>query len=225
MARFDFAARTDLTSAFPFPHELTIEAIWRERLSRSRLPSSRRASAEVPISFGYHPYFHLPEVERADWQIEVPVSERLVLDADELPTGRREPAPVSTAGPLGSRTFDDEFVAPPDSAPCARRRVRRIEVALLAGYPYTQVYAPADDDVVAFEPMTAPTDALLVGGWSCRCSRRARASGPRSRSRCRADGRAPTDGDVGARSSVSSSRASPTGVAGVPMTSGGRSIS
>jgi galactose mutarotase-like enzyme len=37
-------------------------------------------------------------------------------------------------------------------------------VTLLSGYPYTQVYAPADDDVVALEPMTAPTDALLVGG-------------------------------------------------------------
>ncbi len=41
---------------------------------------------------------------------------------------------------------------------------RRIEVALLSGYPYTQVYAPGDDDVVALEPMTAPTDALIAGG-------------------------------------------------------------
>jgi len=41
---------------------------------------------------------------------------------------------------------------------------RRIELALLSGYPYTQVYAPADDDVIALEPMTAPTDALIAGG-------------------------------------------------------------
>jgi aldose 1-epimerase len=28
------------------------------------------------------------------------------------------------------------------------------------GYPYAQVFAPPDDDVVCFEPMTARTDAL-----------------------------------------------------------------
>ncbi len=41
---------------------------------------------------------------------------------------------------------------------------RRIEVAFETGYPYAQVYAPADDDVIAIEPMTAPTNALVSGG-------------------------------------------------------------
>jgi aldose 1-epimerase len=31
------------------------------------------------------------------------------------------------------------------------------------GYPFAQLYAPEDDDVVAFEPMTAPTNALVSG--------------------------------------------------------------
>jgi galactose mutarotase-like enzyme len=87
-----------------------------------------------------------------------------VLDAEELPTGEREPAGVD-GGRLGSRTFDDEFVAPDGSARLVLAGgARRIEVALLSGYPYTQVYAPQDDDVVALEPMTAPTDALIAGG-------------------------------------------------------------
>ena len=41
---------------------------------------------------------------------------------------------------------------------------RRIEVRSTHGYPYAQVYAPADDDVIAIEPMTAPTNALVAGG-------------------------------------------------------------
>ena len=41
---------------------------------------------------------------------------------------------------------------------------RRIEVAFDASYPYAQVYAPDDDDVIALEPMTAPTNALVGGG-------------------------------------------------------------
>jgi galactose mutarotase-like enzyme len=41
---------------------------------------------------------------------------------------------------------------------------RRIEIAFDGGFPYAQVYAPADDDVIAIEPMTAPTNALVTGG-------------------------------------------------------------
>jgi aldose 1-epimerase len=36
-------------------------------------------------------------------------------------------------------------------------------VELIAGYPYAQVFAPADKDYVALEPMTAPTNALRSG--------------------------------------------------------------
>jgi galactose mutarotase-like enzyme len=163
-ARFDFGAHPDLVAAFPFPHELSIEATLEGNALTMATTVEPSGEVEVPISFGYHPYFSPPDAERADWEVEVPVTERLVLDADELPTGRREPAEVES-GPLGSRTFDDEFVGPENAAPLVLKGgPRRIEVALVSGYPYTQVYAPADDDVVALEPMTAPTDALLVGG-------------------------------------------------------------
>ena len=42
--------------------------------------------------------------------------------------------------------------------------VAALLVAFQGGYPYAQVYAPDDDDVIAFEPMTAPTNALAGGG-------------------------------------------------------------
>ena len=32
-----------------------------------------------------------------------------------------------------------------------------------SGYRYAQVFAPPDADVVCFEPMTAPVDALATG--------------------------------------------------------------
>jgi aldose 1-epimerase len=33
------------------------------------------------------------------------------------------------------------------------------------GYPAAQIFAPLVQDVVCFEPMTAPTDALRRGGY------------------------------------------------------------
>jgi galactose mutarotase-like enzyme len=89
------------------------------------------------------------------------VREQVVLDSEQLPTGDLEPADVA-AGPLGSRTFDDEFAAPAQPFVLAGGG-RRIEVSFDRGYPYAQVYAPDDDDVIAFEPMTAPTNTLVSG--------------------------------------------------------------
>ena len=158
---FDFAAHEDLMTVFPFAHQLRIEAgIEGQTLT---IATTVRASGEepVPIAFGYHPYFRLPGVARSAWAMQIPVSERVVLDSEELPTGELERADVP-AGPLGSRTFDDEFVAPAEPF-VLEGGVRRIEVSFDDGYPYAQVYAPADDDVIAFEPMTAPTNALVTG--------------------------------------------------------------
>jgi galactose mutarotase-like enzyme len=117
----------------------------------------------VPIAFGFHPYLRLPGVERADWRVEIPVREQLRLDARMLPTGERFPVTVAS-GPLGTRSFDDAYVAPPGGAPFALEgRDRRIELAFEEGYPYAQVFAPPGDALIAFEPMTAPTDALVSG--------------------------------------------------------------
>ena len=158
---FDFAAREDLMTVFPFPHQIQVEAgISDETLT---IATTVRASGDtpVPIAFGYHPYLRLPGVERSAWVVEIPVSERVVLDSEELPTGELEQADVAS-GPLGSRTFDDEFAAPAEPFALAGGG-RRIEVSFDRGYPFAQVYAPDDDDVIAFEPMTAPTNTLVSG--------------------------------------------------------------
>ena len=99
-----------------------------------------------------------------EWAVEIPARERLELDDRMLPTGRRERVQVE-AGPLGSRTFDNAYLAPEEGAPFVLAGGgRRIELRFGAGYPFAQVYAPSDDDVVAYEPMTAPTNALVAGG-------------------------------------------------------------
>ncbi len=163
-AGFDFAADQARIAAFPFPQEIGFEAALAG--NALEVTTTIRATGDVaaPIAFGYHPYFRLPGVARSDWVVEIPVRERLRLDETMLPTGELQPVDVET-GPLGSRTFDDAYLAPPGPAPFALSGGgRRIDVSFDSGYPYAQVYAPSDDDVIAFEPMTAPTNALVTGG-------------------------------------------------------------
>ena len=164
-ARLEFAAE-ELLAMFPFPHEISVKA----ELRGARLTISTEVVATTdagcPISFGYHPYLRLPDVARDDWLIDAPLSERLVLDSRGVPTGKREPADIEP-GRLGNRIYDDAYLAPADGAAFTLEGGgRRIEVGFSSAYPYAQVFAPAEDDVICFEPMTAPTNALVSGGPS-----------------------------------------------------------
>ena len=112
----------------------------------------------MPIAFGYHPYSS--KLER-EWEITLPVGRA----ADASTNGRSRPASATPAGdldgPLGTRTFDDGFTLAADAGPFVLAGGgRRIEVAFERGYPYAQIFAPAISDVICFEPMTAPADAL-----------------------------------------------------------------
>jgi len=145
--------------AFPFDHRLEVAA----ELSETTLTLTTTLTAgprPVPLSFGYHPYFQLPGVPRAQWEIMLPVADRLLLDEKLVPTGERVAA-GDLDGPLGERLFDDGFTLEERRGPFVLQGGgRRIELAFEAGYPYAQVFAPANADVVCFEPMTAPADAL-----------------------------------------------------------------
>ncbi|HEY6887339.1 MAG TPA: aldose 1-epimerase [Solirubrobacter sp.] len=163
-AVFDFTADEALMATFPFAHEVRMEATLRGPTLRITTTVRATGDADVPIAFGFHPYLTLPGVERADWRVEIPVAQQLRLDARMLPTGERVPVEVPS-GPLGGRTFDDAYTAPADGAPFALEGAgRRIELALEDGYAYSQVFAPAGERLIAFEPMTAPTNALVTGG-------------------------------------------------------------
>ncbi len=163
VASFDFGAYPHLLDAFPFPHRVEMEVTLDEAELSIATAVEASGDVPVPIAFGFHPYLVLPGVPRADWELDAPVRERLLLDPDGVPTGAREAVRIET-GPLGARTYDDAFLAPPEGQPLALcGGGRRIELRLGEGYPFTQLYAPADTDAVAIEPMTAPTNALVSG--------------------------------------------------------------
>jgi len=119
--------------------------------------------APVPIAFGFHPYLRLPGTPRAAWRVTVPACRRLHLDQRGLPDGGGRPFALADE-PLGARSFDDCLVrlAEPRRFALADGR-RRLTVELLDGYPAAQLFAPADQELVCFEPMAAPTNALVSG--------------------------------------------------------------
>jgi galactose mutarotase-like enzyme len=161
-ARFDFGAHDDLLASFPFPHELTVAV----RLSASRLrvetavrPTGR---TPVPVAFGWHPYFQLPDRPRDEWDLQLPARAHARLDKRGIPTGRATPEPAVRA-PLAGRVLDDLYALGTDRTLALVAGKRRLRVTFDDHYPYAQVYAPAGKRFCAIEPMTAPTNALVTG--------------------------------------------------------------
>jgi aldose 1-epimerase len=155
-ARLDYAAWPELERGFPFPHLLELTVVIEGHRLEIATVLTPSGDTPVPVAFGFHPYVRLPGLDRRDWQLELPVTSRMVLDDRMLPTGRSEPVRIAP-GPLGDRSFDDAFdglADPPEFAISGRGR--RISVRFLEGYRFAQVYAPPGSDFIAFEPMTAP---------------------------------------------------------------------
>ena len=134
-----------------------------ERRLRIRTTLTATSRKPVPVSFGFHPYLQIPGEPRGTWQVELPSRRRLALDGLSIPTGEgsREQA---EAFELGERLFDDGYDEIEEGAVFAvSAGGRRIEVAFGEGYPCAQIFAPDGEEVICFEPMTAPTNALRSG--------------------------------------------------------------
>ena len=157
-ATLDFGAHPELLAVFPYPHVLEL-AITLTDDTLTIATTVAAGDAPVPLSFGFHPYLAPPGVAREDWWIELPARTALELDDHGLPTGRATELEAE-AFALGTRTYDDLFAVAPDAPFSVTAAGRHATVEMTAGYPYAQVFAPPDQAVVCFEPMTAPVDAL-----------------------------------------------------------------
>jgi len=161
-ARFDYGARPDLLRAFPFPHELVLDIDVADRCLRVATTIRATGDRRVPVSFGWHPYFALP-ASRDRTLLRMPACEHRLLDGRGLPTGAAEPQ-SKEARPLGDRAFDDLYALGDDHRLSLEGGGRSVTVEMEEGYPFAQVYSPADADFGCLEAMTAPTNALVSGG-------------------------------------------------------------
>jgi aldose 1-epimerase len=162
--RFDFGAHPELLASFPFPHELRIDVAASATtlaVATTLVPTTDRA---VPVAFGYHPYLRLP-APRRDVQLRLPARRHIELDDRGLPTGASH-AEDAADEPLGTRSFDDLYELGGDRRFVLSGGGRRVTLVVGDGYRWAQVFAPAGADFACLEPMTAPVNALVDGGYA-----------------------------------------------------------
>jgi aldose 1-epimerase len=163
-ARFDFGARPDLLTSFPFPHELRIEASVEAATLRMETTLVPTGDRPVPVSFGYHPYLSLPGARRAAIRLRLPQRRHLELDDRQLPSGRGQ-AEEAEDEPVGPRTFDDLYELGDDRWFALTGGGRRLVLELGDGYGNAQVFTPPAAESICLEPMTAPVNALVDGTY------------------------------------------------------------
>lgn len=161
-ARLDWLGKA-LLAIFPFPHHVEMAVQLRPGDLEIATTVIADSGSPVPVSFGFHPYFGLPGIPRAEWEFSAPAMRKLELNAQGIPSGR-ETSSLPLTGALGSVAYDNGFALLSERAAFSiASNGYTISIQFLAGFRYAQVFAPKDKEFIAIEPMTAPTNGLSSG--------------------------------------------------------------
>jgi galactose mutarotase-like enzyme len=164
VAQLETTRHDEITDAFPFDQRVELDA----RVTDTTLTITTTVHAQgtrpSPVSFGFHPYFRLPDAKRANTGLRLPAREHIALDARQLPSAglAAQSEPVDDQ-PIARRTFDDHYALGRDRRFELTTRKRALTITFDRGYPYGQVFAPSRSQFVCIEPMVAPVNALVTG--------------------------------------------------------------
>ena len=165
VSRLEFWRYPSLMANWPFAHEYEMTY----RLAVGALEVSiavKNLSTEaMPVSIGFHPYFTIPGVPRAECVAHIPARAAVVVDERLCATGELRPNSLPDPTPLASHLFDDGFTDlirenSGEATFSLEGGGRRIEVAFGQKWQVGVVYAPSGHEFICFEPMAAITNGV-----------------------------------------------------------------
>ncbi len=164
-SRLRFWKHPELMANWPFAHEYEMTYTLREGVLEVHTKVTNLSAAPMPIAVGFHPYFVLPDVPRAEASLHLPVSEHVRTDAHLVATGEFEPAGLPDWVSLRDRTFDDGYRGLTKNAGgqvvfSLRAGAKHLDVRYGPRYPVAVIYAPPNQPFVCFEPMSGITNGL-----------------------------------------------------------------
>lgn len=164
-SRLLFWKYPDLMANWPFAHEYEMTY----RLAGGALQVSTKVtnlSAEpMPLVIGFHPYFNIPGVPRAEWTAHVPARKHVETDSHLVATGELTPNQLPNQISLSDHNFDDGFVdlvlgSDGRATFSVQAGGKKIEVIYGPKYDVAVVYSPPGQSFICFEPMTAITNGI-----------------------------------------------------------------
>jgi aldose 1-epimerase len=165
----EFGKYPDWLAQFPFPHRLEITY----RLTAGQVEVVTEvfnlAAEAMPLAVGYHPYFQISDAPRDEWKVKLPAKTHYILSPKLIPTGETKPNAKYGESSLKGAVLDDVFGGIERGADglavfSVSGAKQTIEVVYGKDYEIAVVYAPAGQNFICFEPMTAPTNAFNMPG-------------------------------------------------------------
>lgn len=155
------------TAHYPFPFKIDLTYKLTPGELKISVSITNTGDKVLPCSFGWHPYFNLPEGIDPG-KIQLQGVELIEVDEMMIPSGKKTPyMTLEEPTPISGLSLDtcfhsieekDRYVTRlffPDSS--------GLEVWQDSNHPYTQIYTPEDGKTIAIEPMTSNIDALNNG--------------------------------------------------------------
>ncbi len=150
-SRLEFYRYPDFMEQFPFAHTIEITHRLKDGVLEVSTKIQNLSAEPMPLSIGYHPYYHLTDSPREDWTLTVGARNHWLLGAGKIPTGETEPIqsffPNPEAVPLKDFSLDDVFGdLIRDSSGRAivsvQGKAQKIEIALGPNYHNLVLFSP-----------------------------------------------------------------------------------
>lgn len=153
-------------SGYPFPFQLSITYTLRTNELTLQYDVKNVGSKNLPMAFGWHPYYKLGGGKTDEFEIEIPSSTIVTFDKQMIPTGT---APFAQSGrhSLEAQVLDNCFVL--DSTKAETNvfyKKKDLQLTIfqdIEQLKYLVVYTPSHRNTIAIEPLSSNVNALNSG--------------------------------------------------------------
>lgn len=164
-SKLDFWRYPDLLANWPFAQQYVMTySLTGDGLQVSIVITNLSAEPE-PVVIGFHHYFNIPEVPRAECTAHIPARKHVEADSQIVATGKLSDSNLPDQVSLRDRTFDDGFTdlirdASGNAVFSVQSGEKKIEVVYGPKYQVATVYAPPNQNYICFEPMATITNGI-----------------------------------------------------------------
>ncbi len=147
---------------YPFRFSITLSYTLSDDVLRVSFMAKNEDQQAIPMGLGWHPYFTLGG-NVADWFLQTPDLQKVVVDHNMIPTGVRVPFTHFAAGEsIGGFEVDTCFQTSEASATVIELSsdAGRLQYWQDDNFKYVQLFIPPNRTCLAIEPMTCNVDAF-----------------------------------------------------------------
>ncbi len=164
-SKLEFWKHPELMANWPFAHEYEMTYRLSDGVLEVTTAIANLSVDPMPVAIGFHPYFNIPDVARADSTVHIPARKHVETDPQLVATGELKANSLGDSVSLKDHTFDDGFTdLMRDASGRATLSVegggKQIQVIYGPKFTVAVVYAPPNQNYICFEPMASITNGV-----------------------------------------------------------------